>query len=351
MWPLPSYLRPVWLLFLVAALASVPGACARSHAVVLRTPAGVADAGAQVTWYGPALPGETRALARWRQSVGPPVVTSRGPEAPVADRLVVVNWNVNVGAADVPQLFMEITQQVGPDVPVVFLLQEAYRSGTDVPGTLEHGATFASRILGIRADGRREEIQALAAGLGLHAYYVPSMRNGGPLTSDEDRGNAILSTAPLADLSAIELPFERQRRVAIGASINGETPDGEPWRLQVVSAHLDNMAGARRLWVAGSELARARQARALLDALAGDTPLVLGADLNTWFGFSDRAYLEAALAFPQTRVTDRRTTFRGLLRLDHLFFRLDDSWTATFHRAESSYGSDHYPLIGTIWFR
>ena len=77
---------------------------------------------------------------------------------------------------------------------------------------------------------------------------------------------------------------------------------------------------------------------------------MLGADLNTWFGFRAGAYREAAQAFPETHVTDRRATFRGMLRLDHLFFRLDDGWRAAYRRADDRYGSDHYPLIGTIDF-
>jgi endonuclease/exonuclease/phosphatase family metal-dependent hydrolase len=231
----------------------------------------------------------------------------------------------------------------------VLLLQEAYRSGPEVPSALDGDAIFASVIRGLRRDGKREEIESVASSLGLHAYYVPSMRNGGPPTSDEDRGNAILSTLPLTDLTAIELPFEAQRRVAIAATVNGTTEQGRPWRLRVVSAHLDNMVGARRLWIAGGEFARVRQAKGLLGAIGSDdTPLVLGADMNTWFGFRDRAYTEAIRAFPQTRVTDRRATFRGLLRLDHLFFRLDEGWTAAFHRADDRYDSDHYPLVGTI---
>jgi hypothetical protein len=47
-------------------------------------------------------------------------------------------------------------------------------------------------------------------------------------------------------------------------------------------------------------------------------------------------------------VTDRRATFRGLLRLDHLFFRLADGWHGRFVRANERFESDHYPLIGTI---
>jgi endonuclease/exonuclease/phosphatase family metal-dependent hydrolase len=180
---------------------------------------------------------------------------------------------------------------------------------------------------------------------------VPSMRNGGPGISAEDRGNAILSTVPLGELGAIELPFERQRRVAVAATVAGATTTGAPWRLRVVSAHLDNMVGARRLWIAGGEFGRTRQARGLVTALADEKTLVLGGDLNTWFGFQDGAYRTAAAAFPQTHVSDRRATFHGLLRLDHLFFRLEPGWSSRFRRAEHTYGSDHFPLIGEITFR
>jgi endonuclease/exonuclease/phosphatase (EEP) superfamily protein YafD len=120
--------------------------------------------------------------------------------------------------------------------------------------------------------------------------------------------------------------------------------------VRLVSAHLDNMSGPGRLWIAGGEFGRMRQARGLLAALSGDRAVVLGADMNTLFGFRDRAYVEALRAFPDTRVTDRRPTFGRLLRLDHLFFRLTDGWTASFRRAEDNYGSDHHPLIGTIRF-
>jgi endonuclease/exonuclease/phosphatase family metal-dependent hydrolase len=176
------------------------------------------------------------------------------------------------------------------------------------------------------------------------------MRNGGPTVSAEDRGNAILSTLPLADLTAIELPFERQRRVAVAATVAGVTNAGAPWKVRVVSAHLDNMVGARRLWIAGGEFGRTRQARGLVSALQGEEPLVLGADLNSWFGFQDGAYRTAAAAFPGTPVTDRRATFHGMLRLDHLFFRLAAGWQAQFARGGNAYGSDHYPLVGEIRF-
>ena len=306
-----------------------------------------------VSWIGPDLTGDRASLQSWRRSVGPPVVLAPQDAAKTisADRLIVVNWNMHVGGGDIGRLLSDVRRQSGADAPLVLLIQEAYREGPEVPTKLDGTASFASLIRSLRPDGSREEIASVARRLGLHAYYVPSRRNGGPGTSAEDRGNAILSTMPLDQLGAIELPFERQRRVAVAATVNGVTSSGSPWRLRVVSAHLDNMVGARRLWVAGGEFGRTRQARGLVSALENESSLVLGGDLNTWFGFRDSAYQTAARAFPQTQVSDRRGTFHGLLRLDHLFFRLNEGGTADFHRADDTYGSDHYPLVGQITFQ
>ncbi len=303
-----------------------------------------------IRWMAPQLDADRSSLGNWRMSVGPPVVVSpaANPTEP-HDRLVVVNWNMHVGGGDIGGLLADVRRRHG-GAPVVFLLQEAYREGPEVPVRLEPHASFASMIRSLRPDGSREEIESVATRLGVHAYYVPSMRNGAPAASAEDRGNAILSTLPLTDLTAIELPFERQRRVAVAATVAGVTTGGAAWKVRVVSAHLDNMVGARRLWIAGGEFGRTRQARGLVSALQGGDPLVLGADLNSWFGFHDGAYRTAAAAFPGTTVTDRRATFHGMLRLDHLFFRLDEGWQARFARADHTFGSDHYPLVGEIQF-
>ena len=130
--------------------------------------------------------------------------------------------------------------------------------------------------------------------------------------------------------------------------MSGLGADGQPWSLRVVSAHLDNVAGPRRLWLVGSGYARRRQARALVSYLADTTPTVLGGDLNTWWGFDDRAYKETARAFHAGLPDDRRPTFRGLLRLDHVFFRLPAGWRGHAERGPSRFGSDHYPLIARI---
>jgi endonuclease/exonuclease/phosphatase family metal-dependent hydrolase len=219
-----------------------------------------------------------------------------------------------------------------------------------VPNRLPRGAGFGRRHGGASAGPGFKDIEAIAAGLGFGVYYVPSMRNGPPSASDEDRGNAILSNLPLTELMAVELPFERQRRVAIAATIAGHTTGGAPWRLRIVSAHLDNIGGIKRAFL-GAEYGRTRQTRALLDFLAGSEPTLLAGDFNTWFGFADRAYIELARAFPETRLVDRRRTFHGLLRLDHVFYRLPPGWHAEFRRAAERFGSDHYAMVGTVRFR
>jgi hypothetical protein len=33
-----------------------------------------------------------------------------------------------------------------------------------------------------------------------------------------------------------------------------------------------------------------------------------------------------------------------------MFFRLAQGWEMTVHRAASTFGSDHYPLVGTLRF-
>ena len=337
-------LRSVGGVLCAVAIALPAVGCAGGHALAARDTAGL---GSSIAWFIPQDAADARTLDQWRASVGPPVFTpAASPQTPGVNRLTLVSWNTALGAGDVERLVADL-RRTAPDVPVVLLLQEVYRGGPEVPSLLSRGAAFASRIRGLRKDGRRDEVEAIATRLGMSAYYVPSMRNGGPLMSDEDRGNAILSSLPLADLSAFELPFERQRRVAVGATLRGAGANGAPWELRVVSAHLDNMSGPKRLWLA-SEFGRVRQTRGLINQLRDEPSLVLGGDFNTWFGFRDRAFRETARAFPGTQVTDRRATFRGLLRLDHLFFRLPDGWRARFERAAEPYGSDHYPLVATI---
>lgn len=300
-----------------------------------------------LAWLSPVDAAEGVTLARWRGAVGSPIVSPHPTghrRNQGSDALTVVSWNVALDEGDVTGLVAQLRAE-HPDRPFVLLLQEVFRSGDDVPRS-PLDAAFASHLGGCEIE---REVDDLARRLGLSLYYVPSMRNGLSAGEAEDRGNAVLASVPLEDPAAFELPFERQRRVAVSARVSGTTTTGRPWSLQLVNVHLDNLAGGAFGWLS-AEAGRARQARGLVDALPAQGPLLVAGDFNTWFGFSDRVYRETAEAFPQTRAGDPRRTFRGLLRLDHVFYRLEEGWQAETRRAESSFGSDHYPLITTVRF-
>ena len=156
------------------------------------------------------------------------------------------------------------------------------------------------------------------------------------------------STRPLSELAGIELPFERQRRVAAVATVMGLDSFGNAWRLRLVSAHLDATASIRRLWVFAAAI-RARQAAHLAGVLAGDdVPTVIGVDLNSWAGgTSEPAYRTFRDSFPQTPPPGAEFTFRGGT-LDYVFLRLPPQWSGRFGVVDGFFGSDHRPLIGRI---
>jgi endonuclease/exonuclease/phosphatase family metal-dependent hydrolase len=182
--------------------------------------------------------------------------------------------------------------------------------------------------------------------------YVPSMRNG-ELTGDaggEDRGNAILSTLPLHDALALELPVVRQRRVAVVAVVRGRTSAGAAWELQLTSAHLENRGGSDLLGVQG----RAAQAEWLVESLPPARAAVLGADLNTWVrGERESAARMLMPHYPSTPAAQPPgpTHVSHLIiraRLDYLFARVPGGRMTDYERAPSLYGSDHYPMLAWI---
>jgi endonuclease/exonuclease/phosphatase family metal-dependent hydrolase len=288
-------------------------------------------------------------------TVGPAVFRQAAPAAGGGSAgIAVVSWNVHVGGADVAAFVDELRSgrhTGGIRVrDFVLLLQETFRQGPLVPALLPPGASVPGRIEARMPDGRREDIVATAERLGLGLFYVPSMRNGSEAGErGEDRGNAILTTLPMADLAAVELPHGRQRRVAVGAVLHGEDRAGAPWTLRVVSAHLAASTGPRQLWLFSDAL-RERQAGRLREALAGGTPTVLGSDLNTWAGGTkEGAYELLQQEFPETIPTPG-PTFRFGLTLDYLFYRLPPDWHAVSRALTDDFGSDHRPVVAWIAF-
>ena len=125
--------------------------------------------------------------------------------------------------------------------------------------------------------------------------YVPSMRNGPSAGIDEreDRGSAILSTETLSGITAIELPFGKQRRVAVLATVTPAGPPAAP--VHVIAGHFDSLVGTRR---------QAATLAGYIDELneIGE-PVVLGIDTNAVRGRADGAVhaLEKALSIEAVR--------------------------------------------------
>lgn len=313
-----------------------------------------------IRWIRPDDADELAKLDAWCWGVGPSY-QARGDQVAAAtgiDSIAIVAWNVHVGGGDGRRLIADLRdgRLTGGQPPehFVILLQEAHRAGAAVPRTIPGWAAAAGAIRNAPPTGGRADVQALAFVEGLHLFYVPSMRNGGPgQGAPEDRGNAILSTLPLKELTAVELPYERQRRVAVFATVEGRSGTDQPWQLRVVSAHLDNRAAFSRIHRSFGA-AQSNQARGLLRALEDETPTVLGGDLNTWYRERDAGAVRllqarfASLVDPPRDGTADLPLFLPDLKLDHLFFGLPETWSAHYQVIDDRYGSDHKPLVGWV---
>ncbi len=272
-------------------------------------------------------------------------------DRPVIDSLLIVSYNAHIGAGDMDVLVADIRSGGLTGQPVthfVLLLQEVHRAGLGVPSDddLPEDAPSGSRT----PDPDRTPIMRWAEALGLHLLYVPSMRNGIGFDTPEDRGNAILSTLPLDDLLALELPAGIQRRVTVVAQVSGRTSAGNPWKLGIASAHLDNASLTSPLASLGS--VRARQASGLVRMLPDEGPLVVGGDFNTWLGqMEERAYRIMRDDFPYPRQHQMSPTAERLGAgriIDWIFFRGPTGWSFDDARAQRTYGSDHYPVYGWV---
>jgi endonuclease/exonuclease/phosphatase family metal-dependent hydrolase len=291
-----------------------------------------------VTWR--RAPDESGRLSQWCESVGTPVVIAAPSRQADVRRLLIVSWNVHVGAGRVRALVDRMLERApGPavvDVGIVLILQEAFRAGAAVPDQVPGGLSVPDAI---RPDRSALDVAELAQSMGLSAVYVPSMRNG-PSTGAgerEDRGSAILSSEPLSNITAIELPFGKQRRVAVMATVTPAGGAGPP--LQVIAAHLDSFVGTRS------------QAEALAGYIEelkeSGAPVVLGIDTNAVRGRADRAVRTLERALPIENCGTGRTG-PWLARLDFIFSNLPRSSGKACETLADRYGSDHVPIVLTI---
>lgn len=257
-------------------------------------------------------------------------------DGPPVSRLRVVSWNMHVGGGRVVELVEALRREArvdGRETGLVLLLQEAYRSGGDIGSPIDGGGIPDS----IRPGPARLDVVALSRQLGMSLAYVPSMRNGASADADrEDRGSAVLSSEPLSAIAAIELPFARQRRVAIAATLHprGAAP------LRVVVAHLDTLIvrpGQRRQ--AAALAAYLDHARA-----GGAPPLLVGVDTNARTGERDPTVARLSSALARVDCGGRPSPIHPF-HFDFIFSDIDRARLRACRTLANRYGSDHRPLL------
>jgi endonuclease/exonuclease/phosphatase family metal-dependent hydrolase len=258
--------------------------------------------------------------------------------ATTSEAVAVLSWNTHVGAGDVVRLVRDLREgRLTAGLAVrdyVLLLQEVVRVGDAVPRLT--GADRLPRAFPAPRAGF--DVESVAGALGAALAYAPSMRNSPRL---EDRGVAVLSSLPIEGVRVIELPLERQRRAAVVARLRGG--------LAVASVHFDTAAG---LMAGGPGATRHRQARAIVEALSEEpAPLVIGGDLNTWWGDDEPAVKALRAVFPDAVTAPVRWTWAGPLgltaKLDYVFARTNGN-PVPVRRLPDRYGSDHYPLLAIV---
>ncbi|HYU78003.1 MAG TPA: endonuclease/exonuclease/phosphatase family protein [Vicinamibacterales bacterium] len=317
----------------------------------------VTDLGDRTIQWLPGPAADVDALDQWCRAVGPPVYIPTpssvdGNLPPPVEALTVLTWNAHLAEGRLDELVRALRDgrftNGAPVTHFVLLVQELFRRADVVPAFLPGArSAFAIRARAVESP----DVNEYARELGLSVLYVPSMRNGAELF--EDRGNAIVSTEPLSQPIALELPFERQRRVTIGAAID-VMRHGVRSTLRIVDAHLEPLSSPRSLWVFRNP--RERQIAAILDFLSGSrfeddvawAGTVLGGDFNTIQGGIDEQTYRDARAWGTSTVDEDRRGTHYMGRLDYLFFRLPDGWIGTTKRLAEKFGSDHHPVLGTM---
>lgn len=331
------------------------------------------------SWYFPEPEADNQRLEEWCATVGPEVqkldTAGRFASLVPGDSLTVVAWNVAIGGGDLLAFLRselglscagsssDLSRGVGH---FVLLIQEAFRRSPAVPASLDEGS-IPRHVPENTRPGERLDMLEVAERCGLSLAYVAAARNGiEPVDGlREDKGVAIVSTLPLSDIIAIELPYEASRRVALAATVHDAVGDS----LRLVNVHLISTTPPTRVLTTGNG-SRLRQGLALVNALEqaeatrarpepwtrGMPPIstVLAGDFNTW---SDR---ETTLRRLRERFPDSPPPLgegtHGAFPTDHILFRhgteagsprlIEESYV----RVDSAYHSDHHAIKAVLRF-
>jgi endonuclease/exonuclease/phosphatase family metal-dependent hydrolase len=280
-----------------------------------------------IRWIAPSAERDRELLDTECRRIGAPILLA-GASAPLRpdNLLTVVSWNVHAGEADVTGMVAALRRGDLTDGREVrqfaLLLQEAARDTS--------------------ARDDAANIDTIAQQLQVDAVYVPGMQNG---ARGRDRGVAILASSSFDEVTVVELPFERQRRVAVAVTL--KCADGTP-PVRLVSVHLDIGMMATR---GGGEVARRRQAEALRDAL-GPPPAraIVAGDFNTAWGDAEGLLDALEKTYPDA-MESGEMSWRGPMglrrRLDHMFVKADGVRVRV-RVVSDRFGSDHHPLIAEL---
>ena len=212
---------------------------------------------------------------------------ANGPGAIGIEDITFVSWNVHVGNGDIDAFVRDLRAVSTPAAGLSATTCSCCRRPCVRPAFHRHDdASGDAHSRGLRRHLPPTSTKSATAWpfIDLRAIHAQRRVTRYPA---EDRGNAILSTLPLSEPVAVELPGERQRRVVIIAKAA---------TISLAVVHLDALGGARRLrvfWTPWMRDAQVRYAAAVLP----DGPLVIGGDLNTWHGRD-----EFAAAFSTSRL-------------------------------------------------
>ena len=169
-------------------------------------------------WFAPDDARHRARLDAWCAGVGVPALhdgaTSGASSNIGIQDITFVSWNVHVGSGDIRTFVMDLRNGHHTGAPRCASLRAACcrRPCERKASHRFTGAALGAARIPPHAPVPPIDIVRISRDLGLSLIYVPSMRNGASVADPaEDRGSAILSTLPLSEPIAIELPGERQR--------------------------------------------------------------------------------------------------------------------------------------------